>query len=205
MRRHPMALRMQGWLRGIFFAAASLIVAAGATVADAQDRYILKKGDKIAVSVLEDPLMDQTSLIRPDGRISLPIVGSILAEGMTPEDLQAIIARNLRQTFAARPTVTVSLVETEEEVLAAVYVVGQVKEPGRVDMEAPLSVLQALAVAGGPGPFAATERILIRKRQGGQESVVTFNYKALERGDGGSDIMLTEGDVIVVPERTLFD
>ena len=188
------------------FAIASFAAIAGvASVADAQDRYILKKGDRIAVSVLEDPLMDQTSLVRPDGRISLPIVGSVLAEGMTPEDLQAIIAKNLRKTFAAEPTVTVSLVETEDDVLAAVYVVGQVNEPGRVDMEAPLTVLQALAVAGGPGPFAATERILIRKRQGNDENVVTFNYKAYERGEGGSDIMLTEGDVIVVPERTLFD
>ena len=61
---------------------------------EAQDRYVLQKGDRISVSVLEDPLMDQTSLIRPDGRISLPIVGSVRAEGRSPEEILTDLANH---------------------------------------------------------------------------------------------------------------
>lgn len=183
---------------------AIMALTAGLTTAAADERYLLRSGDRIAVSVLEDPLMDQTSLIRPDGRISLAIAGSILAEGLTAEELQEMIAQRLRKSFVEKPTVIVALLETEEADPPAVFILGQVNSPGRVPMEEPLTLLQALAMAGGTATFAATERIYVRRSGGGGDEVLSFDYDAIEQG-AGADIRLREGDVIVVPERGLFD
>lgn len=180
------------------------ICAAGVTGATAQERYLLRSGDTIAVSVLEDPGMDQTALIRPDGRISLPIVGSVLAEGMTAEELQEMISKELVKSFVTAPTVTVALVQTEDEEFPSVYVIGQVNAPGRIEMQNPLTLLQALAMAGGPGPFAATGRISLRRAALDGSQVLMFDYDAVEQG-GGQDLSLVEGDVIVVPERGIFE
>jgi len=191
---------------GIFFGLSSAV--------DAQERYLLQKGDRISVSVMEDPGLDQTSLIRPDGLISVPIAGAVTAAGRTPEQLQSTIASRLSSTFAVRPTVTVALLERfeepeelpEEEIIPVVYVLGQVGAPGTIPMKKPLSLLQALAIAGGPGAFAATDRISVRRGTGDAEIVTTFNYEAVEDGGAvGGNIELVEGDVIIVPERGLFD
>lgn len=180
------------------------LLPAASALAQTDDGYRLRAGDRIAISVLEDPAMNQTSLIRPDGRISLALVGSLVAAGRTAEELQAAIGKKLRQSFVATPSVTVSLIETEEDDPPAVFVLGQVNQPGRVEMDKPLTLLQALAVAGGPAAFAATKRIVLRRDVDGAEQVFTFDYEAIEQGEG-ADIRLEEGDVIVVPERRLFD
>jgi polysaccharide export outer membrane protein len=192
------------------FSLSWFLLFAGEPVA-AQDSYILKAGDRIGVSVMEDPVMDQTSLIRPDGRISIPIAGSVTAAGETPEELQRKIANRLSSTFTFTPTVTVSLLATAEDVIEPedvpfIYILGQVANPGRIEMAKPITLVQALAVAGGPGPFAATRKIFVRRTGQSEEVATTFDYEAFE--DGGSlvgDILLQDGDVIVVPERGLFD
>lgn len=185
-------------------AACALILLSSGADAAAQGNYLLRSGDTIAISVLEDPGMDQTALIRPDGRISLPIIGSVEAQGMTAEELQAMISKQLVASFATRPTVTVSLVATQDPEFPSVYVIGQVGAPGRIEMQNPLTLLQALAMAGGPGPFAATQRISLRRTMLDGSAVVMFDYDAIEQGTG-QDVSLEEGDIIVVPERGIFE
>jgi polysaccharide export outer membrane protein len=176
--------------------------------------YRLRTGDQIQISVLEDPSLNQQALIRPDGRISLPLAGTIEAAGRTPDELQATIRSRLGREFVTPPTVTVSVVqispEAEEEIeaagLASIYVLGQVRSPGVYEVEPPINLLQLLALTGGPDIFAARDRIQVRRRTSGGEAVFLFDYDLIEDGETPAQIVeLLDGDVVVVPERGLFD
>ncbi|MEM7505787.1 MAG: polysaccharide biosynthesis/export family protein [Pseudomonadota bacterium] len=196
--------------------------AAAATVTGASAQtggtYVLKIGDTIQVIVLEDPELTRTVLIRPDGRISLPIAGTLTAEGRTPEQLRNIIRSRLAGNFIEPPSVTVSVssvaleeAEVEEpEERGEFFVLGEVARPGRYtfEMDEAITILEALSVAGGPGPFAARARIQIREVVEDVETVRLFNYDAVEDGFAvtASDLAaLADGAVIVVPERGLFE
>lgn len=190
--------------------AAALAVGSGAW---AQDGYLLQPGDRIEISVLEDPGLNRTVLVRPDGLITMPLVGTVPAAGLTPEDVALRVRRALARDFIEPPSVTVSLVglaKSLAELLDArvdIYVIGQVGNPGLLQVELPIDALQALALAGGPGTFAARQRIQIRRRDAaGADQVLLFDYDAVERGEVPmDDISLAAGDVIVVPERRLFE
>jgi len=176
------------------------------------ERYLLQPGDVIAISVLEDPLLDRQTLVAPDGRVALPLAGTLVVEGLTIEQLQRTIQRRLRKNFVERPNVTVSLVSTpeEEEETREVFVLGEVTRPGRYeyDSEKTLSVLQALTLAGGVGPFAATERIQVREVAADTETMRLFDYEAAQDGlvNSPRDLAaLRDGAVIIVPERGLFE
>lgn len=187
------------------------IILAAAGVSKAQD-YLLQPGDRIEVSVLEDPGLNRTVLVRPDGRISLPLAGTITAGGQTPEAVQAAIRRALSRQFVQPPTVTVALAALADPAAVAaaggatVYVIGEVNRPGALTVTLPIDVLQALALAGGPGIFAARQRIQVRRRGSSGETVLLFDYDMIEEGlVPSAEIALADGDVIVVPERRLFE
>ena len=195
----------------IVISGAMLLTAFSATA----QSYLVQNGDRLEVTVLEDPGLNRTVLVRPDGRISLPLAGTVQAAGNSPEQVQAAIRRNLSSQFVQPPTVTVSVVAlgeasaatAEVEGMASIYVIGEVARPGPLQIELPMDALRALAVAGGPGVFAARQRIQIRRQDAdGTENVFLFDYDAIERGAVPIDqIMLADGDVIVVPERRLFE
>lgn len=178
--------------------------------------YLIQPGDRLEVSVLEDPGLNRTVLVRPDGRISLPLAGTITAANRTPEDVQGAIRSALAPDFVQPPNVTVSLVSVgqsdaavmeDEENLAVIYVIGEVNQPGALTVTLPLDVLQALALAGGPATFAARDRIQVRRRTpGAGETLHIFSYENIEDGlVPSTEISLQDGDVIVVPERGLFE
>ncbi|WP_340109748.1 polysaccharide biosynthesis/export family protein [Pikeienuella sp. HZG-20] len=189
-----------------FFAASSQ----AQVVEPGDDLYRLAPGDSVEVTVLEDPSLNRQVLILPDGRISLPIAGMLTAEGKTPEELAARIRAGLSGIFVSPPTVTVSAIGLNagagEEIPEVIYVVGEVRQPGAYPFKKPMTVMQTLALAGGPGPFAARSRIQIHHSAGGVTTVETFDYEALEDGEMvPPGPLLADGDVIVVPERSLFD
>lgn len=172
--------------------------------------FTLGGGDVISVSVLEDSSLDRQLLVRPDGHVSMPLAGSIHAAGRTPEQVAAAIRRGLSDDFIEPPTVTVALValgaETEEDAILTVYVVGEVNRPGGFQVRQPVGLLQALALAGGPGVFAAKDRMQVRRVTGqGVEEVLVVDYEALERGAAAPMVLLGDGDTVMVPERGLFD
>jgi len=186
--------------------------------AEAQN-FVLSPGDVIDISVLEDANLSRQALIRPDGKISLPIAGTLTAAGRTPEEVRAAIIDRLKGDFVSAPTVTVSLVslappdpeevqQEDEKVFGKVFMLGQVRQPGvfQFEEDQPLSLLQALALAGGPDVFAARKRIQIRRQTEDGEQLITFNYNDIEDGLVLPDqLILQDGDVIVVPERGLFE
>ena len=192
-----------------------LLLVVAALPVRAQESYLVTPGDRLTVTVLEDPNLNSQVLVRPDGRITLPIAGSIRVVGRTPEQIQAIVRDRLRGSFAVTPSVTVSVTdlaapdEDEEEIPDIVYVLGQVNSPGAIEVLPPrsLTVLQAIARAGGLDRFARGEAIQIRRMdEAGRETIFPFNFRELEDGRQlSTNIRLIDGDVIFVPERGLFD
>jgi polysaccharide export outer membrane protein len=192
------------------FLIAMLVTVLAAPLALAQSAgYRIQPGDVLAITVLEDETLNRQTLVLPDGRVSVPLAGSINAAGNTVEAVERTIADRLASNFAVRPSVFVSVVSIdEEEETFPIFVLGQVQAPGQIEIEGGTTLLQAVAAAGGPDRFAATKRIQLRRTDPstGQEKLYIFNYNAVERGGAiQSMITLRPGDVIIVPERRLFE
>lgn len=172
--------------------------------------YGLKPGDTLRVEVLEDPSLNRDVLVLPDGSISFPFVGSVRVGGQSTSAVRGMLARGLAPNFAVEPNVFVSVsrLSVPEAGMAAVesseiYAMGELNNPGLIQATPGITVLQAIAQAGGFTRFAATKRIELRRPEAGREQVYKFNYK---RGGGISGAtVLKPGDVIVVPERGLFE
>jgi polysaccharide biosynthesis/export protein len=194
-------------MRKILLAALLALVPALALAQSAG--YRIQPGDQLAITVLEDDTLNREVLVLPDGSISVPLAGTISAAGRSGDAVENTIADRLASNFAVRPSVFVSVVAVSElGPTFPIYVVGQVLEPGVREVEAGTTLLQAIALSGGLDRFAATKRIQLRRRDPatGQERLYIFNYRAVERG-GAIESMITmrEGDVIIVPERRLFE
>jgi len=161
-----------------------------------QPEYRIGGGDKLQINVYKESDLTQSLQVRPDGRITLPLVGDIAAAGQTPMQLQRRLTESLRE-FVANPVVTVMVVEVADRV---VYVMGEVNTPGAVPLKGPMTVLQALAVAGGFKDFANKGGIKVLRKTPGSDHVETipFSYKDALRSDAPV-FYLAEGDTVVVP------
>lgn len=195
-------------MRPIVLTFLMMLLAAPAALAQVAT-YRIQPGDQLQITVLEDETLNRDLLVTPDGQISVPLAGTIRVGGQSIDAVERTIADRLTSNFAVRPNVFVALTSVDEESsLYDVFVLGQVTTPGIVKVESGTTLLQALALAGGPARFAATKRIQLRRTDPstGQEKLYLFNYKSVERGGQiSSMIALREGDVIIVPERHLFE
>jgi polysaccharide export outer membrane protein len=156
--------------------------------------YRLAIGDKLRVEVYKDPQLSQSLQVRPDGKVTLPLIGDITAAGLAPLELRDQIATALKE-YVTNPVVTVIVVETVPPV---VYVMGEVTNPGAIPLNGPMSVLQALAMAGGFRDFANTKNIRVLRRNARGVQTISFNYKDAVRGDG-NPVTLQPGDTVIVP------
>ena len=194
----------------LFLGAVLLMVTA--VTASAQDRYRIQPGDVLQIEVLEDTALNRNTLVLPDGTISFPLVGTVMAGGRTLGSVQTALVSALTPTFATAPNVTVTvnaLANAGGKPPARtidVFVMGEVVAPGKKTITRGTTLLQFLAESGGFTRFAATERIQLRRTRGGKSMIYKFNYKAIENGTAAvNSLVLHEGDVIVVPERRLFE
>ena len=195
------------------FAALALMVFASS--AFAQSDYRARSGDQLTIEVLEDASMNRSVVILPGGRFSFPFGGSLVGAGRTAGQIEATIANAISSNFASRPTVFVSVVPQEREASTPrppetidIYFIGELNTPGLREVAPGTTFLQAVAQSGGLTRFAATKRIQLRRTNSrtGAQTVQTFNYKALTDGAVLSkDPKLKDGDVILVPERRLFE
>jgi polysaccharide export outer membrane protein len=195
-------------MRNLLFAALVTLLAAPTAFAQSAS-YRIQPGDELAITVLEDDTLNRQVLVLPDGQISVPLAGTVRAGGQTVDAVERTITDRLASNFAVRPSVFVSVttVANDQETFP-IYVLGQVSTPGQVEVEVGTTLLQAIALTGGLDRFAATKRIQLRRTDPatGQERMFLFNFKAVERGGAiQSMITLREGDVIIVPERHLFE
>ena len=195
-------------MRQFLLALAAALLAAPLALAQSAG-YRIQPGDMLQLTVLEDETLNREVLVTPDGRISVPLAGTIRVAGQTVDTVEGTIADRLASNFAVRPSVFVALTSVDPGAgLFPVFVLGEVPTPGRIEVEAGTTLLQALALAGGPDRFAATKRIQLRRTDPstGQERLYLFNYNVVERGGAiRSMIALREGDVVLVPERRLFE
>ena len=173
----------------------------------------LKSGDSLSITVLQDSKLDRTVVVDPSGEIAFPLAGHIRARGLTPQALENILKAKLKSNYKDESLdVTVAVASApkdipEEDLKPKIFVTGEVIRPGSYVVRQPTTLMQAIALSGGIGPFAAKNRIQVRRRgPGGDETIFMFNYKAYEAGaDLEGNIRLRAGDVILVPERGLFD
>lgn len=173
----------------------SSIEAAQAQVVDV-DHYLLGPEDAIEISVWKEPELTKQLVIRPDGKISYPLIGEIQAAGRTVKELREEISKRLEK-FVTDAQVTVLLLKAQHY---KIYVVGKVNKPGEYVAGRPVTVMQALAMAGGLTPFAAPGRIVILRKSGDKEQTLPFNYKEVARGRNlEQNRVLLPGDVVVVP------
>jgi polysaccharide export outer membrane protein len=184
--------------------------------AEAQD-YNINPGDVLRIEVIEDPSLNRSVLVPPDGKIVVPLAGSVQAGGRGVDQVQSDLAALLAPNFAASPSVFVSIEQIAQAPAAAaaaaaptpinIFVLGQAANPGRLAIAPGTTVLQLFAEMGGFSPFAATKRIQLRRADStGTEQVYLINYDAIEAGASKNGAtVLREGDVIVVPQRRLFE
>jgi polysaccharide export outer membrane protein len=159
------------------------------------DEYRISAGDKLRIEVYKDQQLSQSVQVRPDGKITLPLIGDITATGRTPIELRDTITTQLKE-YVTTPTVTVIVVEAT---VSTAYVMGEVNHPGAVTLQVPLTVMQALAVAGGLKDFADAKNIrVLRKGSFGIETI-PFNYKEALKSSR-APIYLRAGDTVVVPD-----
>ena len=159
--------------------------------------YRLKPGDIVAVSVWQEPGLEQLVLVRPDGGISFPLAGDLIASGMTVGELANELRSKLKK-FISDPVVTVTLQEIPGN---RIYILGRVNKPGDFPLVTrDITVMQALAMAGGLTPFADERKIKVLRKVSGKEQSIPFNYKQVRQGESlEQNIVLQAGDVIVVP------
>jgi polysaccharide biosynthesis/export protein len=158
--------------------------------------YRLGAGDKLRIEVYKDPQLSQSVQIRPDGKITLPLIGDLDATSRTPIELRDTITKALKE-YITNPTVTVIVVEA---LASQVYVMGEVTHPGTMQLHGPTTILQALAMAGGFKEFANTKDVKVLRPKGGGNNVETirFNYKDVINGDA-KPFYLRSGDTVIVP------
>jgi polysaccharide export outer membrane protein len=206
-------------MKTVFFAVLAFVLSV--TGAVAQDSYRIRPGDTLTIEVLEDSSLNRNVLITPGGSFSFPFAGSIIAQGFTTDQIAARLSGAIAGNFASPPNVFVSVRDVRSSALPgatsgapvpdptiSVFFMGEVGDSGERELAPGTTFLQALARAGGLTNFAAERRIQLRRTDPVtlNETVVTINYRALQRGARMSqNIVLIDGDVILVPERGLFE
>lgn len=199
-------------IRNVWIPALTVLAWLHAVVpADAQT-YRVRAGDVLLIEVLEDPALNRSVLVAPDGRISVPLAGSINVVGQTVDGVRRSLTSNLSSGFTNPPNVFVSLERAAEPRSAppkmiSVFVMGEAAKPGLLSLPPGTSVLQAFAMMGGFTKFAADKRIQLRRTnpKDGQQSITVLNYRSIETGAGDGRMMLQDGDVVIVPQRRLFE
>jgi polysaccharide export outer membrane protein len=171
--------------------------------AQAVDAYRIGVDDQVQVTVWRNPELGITVPVRPDGMISVPLVGDVLAGGRTPPEVAKDIQDKL-SAYVRDPQVAVILTELRShEYLSRVRVTGAVRQPVSVPYRPGMTVLDAVLAAGGLTEFAAPDRAELHRKVG--EGSRTFEVKLdriLNRGDLATNYPVAPGDVITVPERT---
>lgn len=158
--------------------------------------YIIGPEDAIQVSVWKEPSLSAGTLpVRPDGKITLPLVGDIAAAGFTPMQLAADITNRLKK-FVTDPTVDVTVLAVNSK---RVFMIGEVGHVGPLAISPGMTILQAIATAGGLTPYANKKHIYILRGEPGKQEKIPFDYtKAVKKGDM-QGLALVPGDTIVVP------
>ena len=168
-------------------------LAKGADVDNA--RYVIGSDDSLSITVWKEPSLSGTIPVRPDGMISMALIGDLKAAGRTPMQLASDITAKLKK-YIQDPNVSVVVMSDTSQ---RIFLVGEVGHVGPIPMTPGMTPLQAIAAGGGLSPFAKSKKIYILRNEGGKQQKIPFNYKEALKGENSQDISLKPGDTIVVP------
>lgn len=158
--------------------------------------YVVGPGDVLGVVFWRESEMSGDVTVRPDGRITLPVIGELQAAGLRPEALRAqVLAAASKYMTDPSVAVVVRTINSRK-----VFVTGRVTTPGAHALVAPLTVMQAIALAGGLTEYADAKNITVLRNENGKALTFKFNYKDVARGRSlGQNIQLRPGDTVIVP------
>ena len=183
-------------VRCVLLSSAAHLSLVPAVHAQATAGYTVKPGDTLEISVWKEPDLQRTVLVRPDGAFSFPLVGEVDARGKTVSELNKTVSDRLTK-FISDAVVTISVQEIKGN---KIYVLGQVTKPGEFIVNPSVNIMQALSMAGGMTPFAATNDLIVLRGQGKQQNAMAFRYADVVRGRSlETNIELLSGDIVVVP------
>jgi len=175
-------------------AAANVAIAAAAATKD--PNYVIGAQDMLDISVWKEPEFTRTVPVRPDGKISLPLLNDVQASGLTPTQLSTEITDSLEK-FMTNPQVTVIVTQTNSQ---RIYLLGEINHSGAYTLTPQMTVMQAISNAGGPTAFAHSTKIYVLRQENGKQQKIFFNFKAAIGGKSSQpDILLKPGDTVVVP------
>ncbi len=157
--------------------------------------YVIGPSDTLEVNVFNEPKFSGSLPVRPDGMISISLLGDIPASGLTPMQLGAEITSRLKKLITD-PSVTVSVLAINSK---RIYLVGEVGKVGPLPMTPGMTPLQAIASAGGPSPYANTKHIYILRTVNGKQQKIPFDYKKAVKVGDMQGVTLISGDTIVIP------
>jgi polysaccharide export outer membrane protein len=159
------------------------------------DSYVIGASDAVTVTVFKEPTLSNSLLVRPDGMISMPLLGDIMAAGKTPLQLADEVTAKLKK-YIQDPNVTVTVQGINSK---KVYLMGEVGKAGPLEMTPGMTLLQAIATAGGLTQYANAKKIYILRSEGGKLQKIPVQYKQALKGDSSLNLPLIPGDTIVVP------
>ena len=164
--------------------------------ATSDPNYVIGAQDVLDIDVWKEAELTRSVPVRPDGKISLPLLNDVQAAGLTPIQLSEEITTELKK-FITDPQVTVIVTDINSQ---RVYILGEMTRPGAYPLLPGMTVLQALSSAGGFTAFANMKKIYVLRNEGGKQEKFPFNYKDVVKGKNAEqNIMLKAGDQIVVP------
>lgn len=159
------------------------------------DTYVIGSNDVLNVTVWKEPTLSGSLLVRPDGMISIPLIGDVQAAGLTSLRLADQISAKLKK-YVQDPNVSVVVAQIHSKV---VYMIGEVGHTGPVEMTPNMTLLEAISSAGGLTEFANKKKIYLLRDQEGKRQRIPVHYKQALAGDLSFDLPLKPGDTIVVP------
>ena len=158
--------------------------------------YVIGQDDVLDINVWKEPDVSRQVPVRPDGKISLPLLNDVQASGLTPMQLQSQLSEKLKK-FLTEPQVTVIVTAINSR---RVYLMGEINRPGAIPLVPNMTVLQAISSAGGLTQFANSSKIQILRTENGKQATYLFNYRDVVRGvKTEQNIFLKPGDSLVVP------
>lgn len=170
--------------------------ASGSQVIENDAAYKIGPQDVLRIDVWKEPEISRTVPVRPDGKISLPLLNDVQAAGLTATELSGVLTEGLKK-YINNPQVTVGVTEINSR---RVYVTGEVTRPGALPLLPNMTVLQGLSSTGGFTQFARVKNIYVLRTIDGKQQKLPFNYKEVLNGHNPvQNILLQPGDVIVVP------
>ena len=172
-------------------APAGLASAAGA----ASDSYVIGASDVLTITVWKEPTLSGSLLVRPDGMVSVPLLGDVQASGMTPLQLADQISTKLKK-YIQDPNVSVVLTQINSK---KVYLLGEVAKKGPMEMTPGMTLLEAISSAGGLTDYANTKKMYILRDDAGKHEKIPVHYKEALKGNSELNLVLKSGDTIVVP------